>query len=110
MSGTHCGQKPHAVGIHGCAAQFFNELVIDNQSYHGADTGDELCHLRQVDIIAVLLLKIAPVELVDIFRQFFFLQVPVLHLQKNFNAVLLAAEGQLENVEDIIADLKQALG
>ena len=94
-------EEPHAVGIHGGFPQLIDELVIDHDAYHGTDARYQLCHFCQVNIVAVFLLKGAPVELVDVIGQLVLLYLPVVHLQVHVPPVLLAAESQLKNVQNV---------
>ena len=57
----------HVIGANGGESQLFNKPVVDDCADRRPDEGDQLGHLCQIDIVAVFLLKAAPVELVNVF-------------------------------------------
>lgn len=80
--------------------ELIGEAVIDDGAHSRADAGDELEQLGNVDVIAVFLLKAAPVHLMNISGQAGVACVPADHLPEQAAAVLAGRERELENIKD----------
>src|SRR5690606_37721883 len=65
------------------------------------DARDELEEFGEVDVVAVFLLKVPPVELMDVLRKFLAHALPVLHDRKYFTSSSLTGKRQLEDVQDV---------
>jgi hypothetical protein len=92
-------EVPHPVAVHGRVAELVDELVVGHCAHSSPDYGHELGHFGQVDVVAVFLLEGAPVELLGVEGQAEAVGVPVGQAAVGFVAGVLAAEGELEDVE-----------
>src|SRR5690606_28463735 len=83
-----------AVSVHGRNTEPRHQPVIHYHAHGRAHYGQQLAHLCQVDMVAVLDLEGLPVERVNVVRHFAAFAVPVFDLFEYLPPVLLAAEGQ----------------
>ena len=69
--------KPaHPIRVHRGAPKFPDQKIVGDHADGCADHRDELRQLREIDVVAILLLKLAPVEIIERGRQSFALIAP----------------------------------
>ena len=61
--------QSHPVCIHRGLTQFGYEPIVYDYTNRRSNDGDQLSHLRNVEIVAIFLLKRSPVKGVNIIRQ-----------------------------------------
>src|SRR5690606_20299368 len=88
------------ISIHRRHPKLLRQPMVHIRADNSPDAGDELEEFSEVDVVAVFLLEVSPIELVDVVREFFADALPVLHDSKDLTAASLAGKGQLENVQE----------
>src|SRR5688572_15754203 len=96
-------EPAHAISIDRGDAELFQQAIVDDHTDGRADDRYQLRELRQVDVIAVLLLKLAPIEIVERGGQVSALLVPTLHLTIDIGAMRIAGKRQLKYVQQVQA-------
>src|SRR5690606_16915962 len=103
-----CGEEstisqspPQPIRIHRHHPQLLRKPVVYISAHDSPNAGDELEEFGEVDVVAVFLLKIPPVELVDIVRECPADAIPVFNDRKDFPSTSLTGEGELKDVQDV---------